>query len=187
MFLVPFLDQTVSLSKWSACQNRGVLVVHSSARLLPRLGQTAVAAGEVSTTALGSWYATIVPWRPQVALLVNQLTLLPVLMPLAPAKSLLERFPSACGEVMKSLQLPKQFVDHELAEMKECLVARVASRRVIGSANEFIGLADAFADSRRPDLHALSLRLAHVPCGPLFSRSGFPDTEVAALAAAFMN
>jgi hypothetical protein len=38
---------------------------------------------------LGSWYATVLLWKPQVALLVNEKTLLPVLMPLAPAKDLL--------------------------------------------------------------------------------------------------
>jgi hypothetical protein len=31
---------------------------------------------------LGSWYATVLLWKPQVALLVNEKTLLPVLMPL---------------------------------------------------------------------------------------------------------
>jgi hypothetical protein len=35
---------------------------------------------------LGQWYATAVFWKPQVALFVNESTLLPVLMPLAPQR-----------------------------------------------------------------------------------------------------
>jgi hypothetical protein len=37
-----------------------------------------------STTLLGDWFATVMFWRPQVALFVNATTLLPVFMPLAP-------------------------------------------------------------------------------------------------------
>jgi hypothetical protein len=40
---------------------------------------------DTSTMALGDWYATALSWRPQVALFVNEATLLPVLMPMAPA------------------------------------------------------------------------------------------------------
>jgi hypothetical protein len=37
-------------------------------------------------------------WKPQVVLLVNEKTLLPVLMPLAPARNLMARFPPPCGK-----------------------------------------------------------------------------------------
>ncbi len=40
------------------------------------------------TTALGNRYSTMLLWKPQMALFVNEATLMPVLLPLAPAKSL---------------------------------------------------------------------------------------------------
>ena len=50
---------------------------------------------EQSTTLLGEWYATALLWKPQVALLVNETTLLPALMPLAPAATLSTRIAPA--------------------------------------------------------------------------------------------
>jgi hypothetical protein len=49
------------------------------------------------TGPLGSWYATVLFWKPQVAPLVDEHTYLPLLMPLAPASHapLLQRFPDA--------------------------------------------------------------------------------------------
>jgi hypothetical protein len=70
-----------------------MLVVRATKRLLLRLGQPMLGEGEQSTTLLGQWYATALRWRPQVALLVNEPTLLPVLMPLALAATLLARIP----------------------------------------------------------------------------------------------
>jgi hypothetical protein len=58
-----------------------------------RAGRPPAAADERSTTAMGSWYATVLFWKPQVALFVNETTLLPLLMPFAPAVTVLARFP----------------------------------------------------------------------------------------------
>jgi hypothetical protein len=62
-----------------------VLIVRATKKLRQRLRATTPYDGEPSTTLLGEWYANLLPWRPQqVILLVNEKTLLPVLMPLAP-------------------------------------------------------------------------------------------------------
>jgi hypothetical protein len=66
-----------------------VVILRATKKLLDRLGPPSPVDGAASTTLLGDWYAT---WRPQVALLVSEVTLLPVLMPLAPAATLLARF-----------------------------------------------------------------------------------------------
>ena len=65
-----------------------MLIVRATKKLLDRIGPPTLRDGEQSTTVLGQWYATALPWRPQVVLLVNEPTLLPVLMPLAPAATL---------------------------------------------------------------------------------------------------
>jgi hypothetical protein len=43
-------------------------------KFLDRVGRPTASPGDPSTTALGSWYATVLPWRPQVALFVNEMT-----------------------------------------------------------------------------------------------------------------
>ena len=62
-----------------------MLIVRATKKLRQRLGAATPHDGEPSTTLLGEWYATLLPWRPQqLILLVNEQTLSPVLMPLAP-------------------------------------------------------------------------------------------------------
>src|SRR5256885_4714050 len=80
-----------------------VLILCATKKLLDRIGPPAMPEGERSTTRLGQWYATALSWRPQVALLVNEPTLLPVLMPLAPPATLPRR---AAGQIAAGLAAP---------------------------------------------------------------------------------
>ncbi|MDT5029334.1 MAG: hypothetical protein QOE61_5760, partial [Micromonosporaceae bacterium] len=59
-------------------QDKTVLIVRATEKLRQRLGRPTLREGEAATTLLGEWYATALFWRPQVALLVNEPTLLPV-------------------------------------------------------------------------------------------------------------
>jgi len=68
-----------------------VIVVHGTHAFRDRVPGLAAGLGETSTTVLGAWYANVLRWRRPAALLVNELTLLPLVMPLAPAKTLLTR------------------------------------------------------------------------------------------------
>ena len=90
---------------------------------------------------LGNWYATVLFWKPQVALIVNELTLVPVLLPLAPAAKLAERVPDQVGRVLEALGTPIDFVLQEVAAMAEASYARTANRSVVGMMNEFSFLA----------------------------------------------
>ena len=127
-----------------------------------------------SSTALGNWYGTTLPWRPQAVLLVSEPTLLPVLMPLAPAATLTTRFPGELARILDAHGVSSDFIDREIAAMDACAVAKTASRSLIGMLNEFSFLADMFRDSpESKDMLALSLKLATVPCGPLKGAS--PD------------
>ncbi|MFE6645050.1 DUF6933 domain-containing protein [Nocardioides sp. NPDC057772] len=65
-----------------------MLVLRATKKLRDRIDGPPPAPGEISTTFLGDWYANLLPWRPQAAILVNSRTRLPVLTPLAPAKGL---------------------------------------------------------------------------------------------------
>ena len=77
--------------------------IHGTKKLLDRVKYPVMPAVEDPTTALGNWYATAIFWRPQVAFLVNEATLFPVLLPLAPAASIAARFPDALESILKAV------------------------------------------------------------------------------------
>ena len=83
-----------------------MLVVRATKKLLDRLGPPTLGGGEGGTTLLGPWYATALFWKPQVVLLVNEATLLPVLMPLAPAVTVLARIVGQIGAVLAGYGAP---------------------------------------------------------------------------------
>ncbi len=85
-----------------------VMTVRATRKLLDRLGP-ATTDLEQATTVLGEWYGTALPWRPrQVALMMSDPTLLPVLVPLAPAATLLARFPTHLAAVLTAHGVPRQ-------------------------------------------------------------------------------
>lgn len=120
-------------------------------------------------------------WRPHVALFVNETTRLPVLVPHAPASTLIPRFITHFGALLDALGTDPRFTATETNEMSAYTWAKTANRSVVGSLNEFAFLANAYRERLGHDnLLALSLRLACTPCGPLRDRHGFPDRELEA-------
>jgi hypothetical protein len=163
-------------------QDERVLIVRATKKLLDRIGPPNLGEGEQSTTLMGQWYATAMFWKPQVALFVSEPTLLPVLMPLAPAATLLARFPQQVAAVLTAHEIPDLVIDEELRQMRDHRLAKTANRSVVGIMNEFTFLAEAYrGDTPAPDLLALAIRLAATPCGPLYSKHVSPDRELAAL------
>lgn len=165
-----------------------MLVIRATKKVLDRLGGVTASDDDRSTTRLGDWYVNVLFWRPQVALFVSEATLLPVLMPFAPAAALIERFPTALLAHLQAHQIGRSFSEWELAEMTPCRVAKTANRSVIGVMNEFRYLAEVYAQrDEGPDLLALSMRLAETPCSPLYKRHISPDRELAAVVAATLH
>lgn len=161
-----------------------MLVVHGTKKLLDRVGRPTVEPETPSTTALGSWFATTLFWKPQVALFVNVRTLLPVFVPLAPAATVISRFGPALADVLAALDVDRVFIDRELAEMDEVALAKTNNRSVLGSMNDFVFLAEVGREHGRADnLVELSVRLAGTPCSPLRKGTGFPDLELRAVVA----
>lgn len=138
--------------------------------------------GDVSTTALGDWFATALFWRPQVALLVNTRTFLPVFMELAPAATLLDRIPKAIEHSLRLHGVDGSFVAAERAAMTEVRIAPTNDRSVLGVMNEFAFVGKQFQAIDPVDLAELSLRLADTPTGPLRSGSGCPNRALAEVA-----
>jgi hypothetical protein len=131
---------------------------------------------------LGEWYATLLPWRPQqLILLVNERTLLPVLMPLAPSASAPSRIGPAIVATLAAHEAPPAVVERELSEMRDCRLGPTANRSVVGIMNEFSFLADVYRsnDSGIEPLQ-MAKRLAATPCSPLYQRHTSPDRELQA-------
>ena len=114
-----------------------VFTVHATKKLLDRVKQPVHPAVSEPTSQLGNWYATVLFWKPQIALFVNERTLVPVLMPLAPAATVLDRFPSVLDEVLRAHRLPDGFVRADIAGLGEGTYAKTANRSVTGIMNEF--------------------------------------------------
>jgi len=167
---------------WGLGHDGRVLIVRATKKLLDRIGPPNLGEGERSTTLMGQWYATALFWKPQVALFVNEPTLLPVLVPLAPAATLLARFPQQLAAVLAAYGTPDAVIDEEQRQMSDRRLAKTTNRSVIGIMNEFSFLAGAYrGGTPAPDLLALAKHLAATPCGPLYRRHVSPDRELAAL------
>jgi uncharacterized protein DUF6933 len=122
-------------------QDGRVLIVRATKKLLDRIGPPNLGEREQSTTLLGQWYATAIFWKPHVALFVSEPTLLPVLMPLAPAATLLGRFPQQVAAVLAAHGTPEAVIDEEQRQMRDRRLAKTANRSVVGIMNEFTFLA----------------------------------------------
>lgn len=161
--------------------------LHCTKKLLDRIKQSTIAPSNTSSTLLGNWYATALFWKPQVALLVNEKTLLPVLMPLAPATNLVSRFPEHLTAVLVAHGIPKDFIEHELVQMGNVRYAKTSNRSVMGIMNQFSYMAEAYRENDgATDLLALSMWLSGTPCSPLYKSAISPNRELKALVQAWL-
>ena len=147
--------------------------LHCTAKLRERLKQPLSDAMVLPSTELGDWYATALFWRPQLALIVNEHTLLPVLLLLlAPASTLPERVAAAVAQVLQMHGIGQDFIMREVAAMAEVEIAKTANRSVVGTMNEFAFEAEVYRDHRgMTDPVQLAMRLAEMPCGAIKGNS----------------
>lgn len=113
------------------------------------------------------------------ALFVNEPTL-------APASSAAERLRPAVRTVFDRFGLAEAFVAHEVAATETVVLAKTASRSHVGMLNEFAFLAGEWRRDVK-DLGDLSVRLADVPCGPLYQRHGTPQAELRAVSSEWLR
>jgi hypothetical protein len=168
----------VVVTSW---QDDCVLIVRVTKKLLQRIGPPTLGDGERGTTLLGQWYATALFWKPQVALLVNEPTLLPVLLPLAPAATLPTRIPEQIAVALAAHGTPTAIITKEQQHMRDLRTAGTTNRSVVGIMNEFARLAEIHRDEDpRQNLLDLAAQLATTPCSPLYRKNVSPDRELAA-------
>jgi hypothetical protein len=146
--------------------------LHATKKLLDRVKAPVMPPVSEPTTALGNWYGTVLFWKPQVALLVNEQTLYPVMMPLAPATTLMARFPEALQQSLEAGGVPAGFIEAEIAGMVDGRYAKTANRSVIGIMNEFSFLATGYCHLLS---EAGSLPRDRRDLRPELSREGAPN------------
>jgi hypothetical protein len=161
-----------------------MFTLHATKKLLDRVKQPIEPPVAEPSTVLGNWYGTALFWKPQVALLVNERTLYPVLMPLAPAGTLLRRMPDAVRHAWEMADIDPSFIGAETTAMIEGRYAKTASRSVLGVMNEFAYLAGVYRH-HQDDLAVIGIRVAQTPTRPLYASHGAPDRELNAVVAAW--
>lgn len=157
--------------------------IRATKRLLDRLQRARLDEQDLLVSPLGDWYATVVFTRPQVALFVNELTFLPILIPLAPAESLIQRFPQAIESTLRAYGLRGDFIGEVVRGSGSVELGKTASRSLLGVMNEYVQMMRRFDFDAGNDGDRLLMahRLAETPTSPLFSREGSPDRELMAL------
>lgn len=155
-----------------------MLLIRGTKKLRDRVKGAPAAEAEESTTALGDWFANALFWRPQVALLVNSRTLIPVFMELAPAATLLERAPASIEAVLRRHGVEPTFLAAERKAMSEVRIAPTNGRRVVGVMNEFAFHGEWLFKEGQHDLEALSLHMSSLIIGK--PEEGSPDRALAA-------
>lgn len=146
-----------------------MVLLRCTKKLLGRLPPSEVRPVEQteSTTRFGEWTAHLFfIGRQQIVLGVNNKTLLPVLLPIAPNKTFITRFVDAAGEMLMALGIEdRKAVLAEMSAMGECIVAPTNDRRVLGTINDFGRALDFYVDGR--PLPEVALHLAESPCSPI--------------------
>ena len=103
---------------------------------------------------------------------MNERTLLPVLLPLAPAATLPERVAPAVAQVLQLHGIDRDFIVREVAAMADVQVAKTTNCSVVGTMNEFAFEAEVYrVRSGITDLLELALRPAVMPCGAIRGNS----------------
>jgi len=157
-----------------------VFTIRCTRKLLDRLGAERSAHQEgvapATTTGLGDWHANLL-YRAggQIVMLVNDRSLLPVLVRAAPKQGIVERFVEALGAELGALGVPQGIVRRELAEMTSARIEPTRSRQLLGTMNDFDRMLDHYLV--REGLAEAALHLAKAPCSPIGMKS---PNEVAA-------
>ncbi|MCY0389878.1 hypothetical protein OVY01_22320 [Robbsia sp. Bb-Pol-6] len=146
-----------------------MLRFYCTKKLLDRIGERpATEVSGISGKNLSNWYTTILFLKPQIALLVNECTLLPLLMPLAPEKTLATRFPAHLAEILSLHGWRPDRIESELRQLDGHQFLKTANRSVLGIMNEFAFSAEVYKHHHRSDdTQRIALALAEIVFKPI--------------------
>jgi hypothetical protein len=153
--------------------------IRATQKVLKRLGASGHAEPGPPTTALGDWYVNLIyAGRTQLVLCTSERSLVCVVLHAQRLKTdLLLQLRGGLSEVLSGLGVPAACIADEMDRMSAPVIARTASRSVLGSMKDFAYILG-FRLRMHPEasLTALSLELCRVPCLPLKARynTAFP-------------
>jgi hypothetical protein len=120
------------------------------------------------TTLLWDWYANILFSRPQLILLLNERTFLPVVVPASALGSLGQRFIEGLGELLQAIGVPRNAIEMELRQMDPLAYAPTKSRSMLGSMQEFMFHVGQLAYRYPgPNVLKIALHLSEMRCAPI--------------------
>jgi hypothetical protein len=130
-----------------------------------------------SAAALGEWYVNIVPVPfagRSLVLYTNPTTLVCVVAPGRALHTTLPTFRNRLPALLRRLELPGEWIDAQLSDLSETIVARTNNRRVLGSMNDLATQiwfeAERYRSFEGIDLDRLEVKLADNPHGMLGTR-----------------
>ncbi len=149
-------DVLARLTQGSRIGVASMVVFRATQKLRRRMGLLAAPrenGSAKSSGRLGDWYANAVSVRGQQLVLgVSGITLLPVLMPAAPYKTMMPRFAQATGDILRALGIREAQVVAEAEVMRDLVVApSTNNRRVLGSMNDFAWMMEALSRRAHAD------------------------------------
>jgi hypothetical protein len=117
------------------------------------------------TARLGDWYARAIFVKPhQLVLCTNEVSLLSVVVPLAPAFTFVERYVAAASSRIRQIPAPAEILSDECGRLEDVRIGKATNRSVISTMNQITYSLEAWIyEERSGDLDALGLFLCDIP------------------------
>lgn len=146
-------------------------------KLLQRIKDEPLEGSVPTNTALGDWYANVIPMPfGELLLFVNERSLLTVAIPGEEVKFILPQLRQKLDNLLKRFNVPNRLVRAEIGYMDNVLITKTASRSVLGSMNDiafnYQVMVQYDETDRIQNLGELELTLSSMPHKPL--DYGFP-------------
>jgi len=114
-----------------------MITLRCTRKLLDRAGVSAKVEPAPPTTVLGDWYANLIFARPQqLALCINERSLLVVILPARDFKNVAPRFRAQVVSLLARIGVPAAAVAAEEQAMQEFAFGPTANRAVVGCLNQ---------------------------------------------------
>lgn len=142
-----------------------MLTLHATQALATKIGGfTAPTQVEPQNAAFSVWFANVIRRRRPQVIVMNPLTLVTFVIPLAPARTLVKRIPEAIELLLHERAVPEAFVDDQLQRLRESVqVVPTNDRRILGIMNGHVRWFGYFNADDDEDWWTLGARATEAP------------------------
>jgi len=149
-----------------------MITLRCTKKLRTYLGITPVNQPDPPSATLGNWYANLIPTAAgELIIFVNERTLLTVAIPVVESDRLLELFRLRVANLLGMIGLPRYIIDRETGHFDRVQFGKTASRRLLGSMNDFTWhyqiQAEEATSKADLSLSNAEFSLSQMPCGPI--------------------